>query len=175
MNRYVALLRGINVGGNTRVPMADLRDIAGSLGWTEISTHLNSGNLSFSAKETDEIELASQLTKALSDRLNVAPPTLVRTLPELQRAATFCRKAFPHEPEKQVAIAFLSEQPSTPIDDLLREEAEQHRGDERTVALFYPNGLGKSRLDAARLERLLGVTVTVRGILTVEALVERFG
>lgn len=175
MNRYVALLRGINVGGNAKVPMADLREIAESLGWTAISTHLNTGNLFFSTDERDEIELASRLTNVISDRLRIAPPVLVRTLPELQRAAKFCRESFPHAPEKHVAIAFLSEQPATPVDDLLKGEAEEHRGSERTVALYYPNGQGKSRLDAARLERLLGVTVTVRGILTVEALIERFG
>ncbi|MGI8483102.1 MAG: DUF1697 domain-containing protein [Thermomicrobiales bacterium] len=174
MNRYVALLRGINVGGNAKVPMADLREIAGSLGWTEISTHLNTGNLFFTTDETDEVALGSQLTNAIADRMNFAPPTLVRTLTELQRAAAFCRKAFPHELDKQVAIAFLSERPSSPIDDLLQGEVEEHCGNERFVALFYPNGQGKSRLDAARLERLLGVTVTVRGILTVEALISRF-
>lgn len=174
MNRYVALLRGINVGGNAKVPMADLREIAESLGWTAISTHLNTGNLFFSTDETDEVELASQVTNAISVRLHVAPPALVRTLPELQRAAIFCRESFPHAPEKYMAIAFLSEQAPSPIDDLLAGEAEEHRGLERSVALYYPNGQGRSRLDAARLERLLGVTVTVRGILTAEALIERF-
>ncbi len=175
MERYVALLRGINVGGHTRVPMAELREIATSLGWQDVSTHLNTGNLFFATDhDDDEIALASQLAEVISARLHVAPPILIRTRPELDAAATCCRESFPGAPERNLVIAFLSTHPEGEIDDLLRDETEEHHGFERGVALFYPSGQGKSRLDAARLERLLGVTATVRGLLTVEALVKRF-
>ncbi|MGB3304764.1 MAG: DUF1697 domain-containing protein [Thermomicrobiales bacterium] len=174
MASHVALLRGINVGGRAKVPMAELRDIATSLCWQDVSTYLNSGNLFFTPPGSGpETELATQLTEALGARLRFAPPVLVRTKPELLRAARFCREAFPDAPDKATAIAFLSDEPAQPADDLLDGIEEGHHGDGRSVALHFPKGQGQSRLDAARLERLLGVTVTVRGILTVEALAQR--
>jgi len=175
MASHVALLRGINVGGRAKVPMAELRDIATSLGWQDVATYLNSGNLLFTPPASvPETELATKLTEALGARLGFAPPVLVRTTPELVRAARFCREVFPDAPDKATAIAFLSDEPAQAADDLLVRIEEDHHGCERAVALHFPKGQGQSRLDAARLERLLGVAVTIRGILTVEGLIQRF-
>jgi uncharacterized protein (DUF1697 family) len=83
-DRRVALLRGINLGASRKVPMADLRDLATGLGWTQVATHLQSGNLLFRADGSDA-ELAGTLTSALRARFGIDVDVIVRTGAELRR------------------------------------------------------------------------------------------
>jgi malate dehydrogenase len=73
---HVALLRGINVGGRSRVAMADLRDIVSSLGHTDVATYVQSGNVVFSTEKRDTRTLAAELERAIAERLDVAPTSV---------------------------------------------------------------------------------------------------
>src|SRR6478672_11923307 len=75
---YAALLRGINVGGHRRVPMAELRALMTDLGHADVRTHLQSGNAVFTSAETDEQALAAQLERAIEARFGFAVDVLVR-------------------------------------------------------------------------------------------------
>lgn len=75
--QYLALLRGINVGGNNKVPMSDLRDCFEGLGFTEVSTYINSGNVFFSSDETDEVTLVERCEAAIEKRFGFPIVTMV--------------------------------------------------------------------------------------------------
>src|SRR5882672_4085362 len=81
--RYAALLRGINVGGNKKIAMADLRLLLSGLGHGEVSTLLQSGNAVFTAPPSDAARLAAQIEAALADQLGLTSSVLLRTHQQL--------------------------------------------------------------------------------------------
>lgn len=88
MAGYVALLRGINVGGHRKIAMADLRGLLAGLGFTGVRTLLNSGNAVFSASGGEPAELAAQIEGALRDDLGMEVRCLVKSGPELHDIVT---------------------------------------------------------------------------------------
>jgi uncharacterized protein (DUF1697 family) len=172
MASHVAFLRAVNVGG-VKVPMAELREIAADLGLADVSTHLNSGNLLFSSDE-DGAAVAARLEGALAERYARDIPVLVRNAAEL--AGVLERLPFRRRPadDKHLHVAFLSGTPAPgAVDTIVEIDTEQCVVDGREAFLHYPDGLGRSKLTTAVLERRLGVTATVRGLRTVAGLVER--
>ncbi len=180
MARYVALLRGINVGGRKKVAMGDLRDALRSLGYGDVETYLQSGNAIFAAPDRDPgpDRLARDVEQALRSRLETDVKVLVRTGDEL--ASVVEANPFPgaaSEPSR-LHVAFLSAAPDedrAATIDAARFEPDQFRIGERAVYLWYPNGAGRSKLTNDLLERKLGVTATSRNWNTVLALRERAG
>ncbi len=85
MQTYIALLRGINVGGHHKVPMAALKKELARLGFEKIQTLLNSGNVIFETPATDEKELETKLAQHLEEVFGFPIPTLVRKAEDLQR------------------------------------------------------------------------------------------
>ncbi|MDP8943132.1 MAG: DUF1697 domain-containing protein [Actinomycetota bacterium] len=172
MATHVALLRAVNVGG-LKVEMADLREIARALGWSDVATHLNSGNLLLTASE-DSTAVGARLEAALADRYAREVPVMVRTPDEL--ASVLERLPFRGDAydERRLQVAFLAGAPSasTPA-RIAGADGEEGVVDGREAFLHYPNGLGRSKLTTAALERTLGVAVTLRGVRTVAGLLER--
>ena len=82
MTSYVALLRGINVGGKNKIAMADLRSLIGGLGHGDVRTHLNSGNAVFTSDSADADALAAGIEAAITAELGLTIRTLVRSGPE---------------------------------------------------------------------------------------------
>ena len=95
MCRYLALLRGINVGGRNKVSMTDLREVAASLGHTEVTTYIQSGNLLFTSPEKDVTSLADALEAEIASRLGVRPAVVVLSGREL--AQVIADNPFPAE------------------------------------------------------------------------------
>src|SRR4029077_19468017 len=83
MASHVALLRGINVGGRNKVPMADLREVVASLGHTGVSTYIQSGNVLFSTAEEDTAKLAAALESAIEERFGIWSSVVVLSRDEL--------------------------------------------------------------------------------------------
>lgn len=176
MSTHVALLRGVNVGG-VRVPMARLRELAADLGWSDVATHLNSGNLLLSTDESTTV-VGERLEKALRAEFGRPLPVLVRTPAELEAALAAARPLFPEADEKRLHLAFLSADPGKDADEKLGEVPPEEHARASTgteMVLHYPQGLGRSKLTLDLLERRLGVTATVRGLGTVAGLIERSG
>ena len=154
MASHVALLRGINVGGRNKVPMADLRQVVASLGHTGVSTYIQSGNVLFSTADTDSAKLAAALESAIEDRFGIWSSVVVLSRDEL--AQVLAANPYPDEPNpKMVHVVFLSAEP--PADLLMRisaaESAVRAKGSRDTVqatgrALFLhtPDGFGTSEL-----------------------------
>jgi uncharacterized protein (DUF1697 family) len=160
MASHVALLRGINVGGRNKVPMADLREVVTSLGHTGVSTYIQSGNVLFSTEDTDNAKLAAALESAIEDRFGIWSSVVVLSRDELARV--LAANPYPDEPNpRMVHVVFLNAQP--PADLLGRletaESAFAAKGSRDTVqaagqALFLhtPGGYGTSDLAQAVLK-----------------------
>ena len=154
MASHVALLRGINVGGRNKVPMADLREVVTSLGHTDVSTYIQSGNVLFSTADTDTAKLAAALESAIEDRFGIWSSVVVLSRDDL--AGVLAANPYPDEPNSRlVHVVFLN---APPASDLLTRisaaaDAVAAKGSRDTVeaagrALFLhtPDGFGTSEL-----------------------------
>ncbi|GAA4621430.1 DUF1697 domain-containing protein [Actinoallomurus vinaceus] len=172
MVRYVALLRGVNVGRDTKVAMADFKDVLAGLGHTDVRTHLNSGNAVFTAPEAPAEEIAAAIEDGLAAALGRTVPVMVRTADEL-RAIVENNPLEVRDPAK-FAVAFLAEPPDH---ERLRaldpaEFAPEELGlGEKDLYFYFPNGLGRAKLPPI-LARRLGLQATVRNWNTVTRLLE---
>jgi uncharacterized protein (DUF1697 family) len=163
MASHVALLRGINVGGRNKVPMAELREVVASLGHTGVSTYIQSGNVLFSTGDTDAGQLAAALEAAISERFGLWASVVVLSRDEL--AAVLAANPYPGEPNPRlVHVVFLSAE--LPPDVLERiaaaRDAVAAKGSRdtfqvqgRALYLHTPDGFGTSEL-AQTLLRIVG-------------------
>ena len=139
MASHVALLRGINVGGRNKVPMADLREVVTSLGHTEVSTYIQSGNVLFSTAEDDTAKLAVALESAISDRFGIWSSVVVLSRDELARV--LAANPYPDEPNpRMVHVVFLNGSPPRDLLDRISaaEGAAAAKGSRDTVQLAGP-------------------------------------
>lgn len=175
-SRYVALLRGVNVGGKNRVPMATLSKLVEAAGGQAVETYIQSGNALFSSTESVARRLGPALTKALADTLGLDVPVLVRSAAELAAIVAHGPYATdPLEPSK-LFVHFLAE-PPTP-EAIASLDADRSPGDTfvvdgREVHLRLPNGAGRTKLTAAYFDARLRTTGTARNLRTVRELAER--
>lgn len=172
MTTRIALLRGINVGGNKKVAMADLRDMAAGLGLTDVRTVLQTGNLVFgSAGRSSDAALERRLEAAALERLALDTEFFVRTAAEWQRVVE--RNPFRDEAERDPAhlvVWFLRSAPGAAQARALQAAVtgrEMTRVVGREAYLVYPDGIGRSKLTAAVLDRALGARGTGRNWNTV--------
>src|SRR5579862_9585990 len=107
MATHVALLRGINVGGRNKVPMAELREVVSSLGHTGVTTYIQSGNVLFSTEETDNAKLAAALEAEIEERFGLWSSVVVLSRDEL--AQVVAANPYPDEPDPRlVHVVFLN-------------------------------------------------------------------
>lgn len=170
MTAYVALLRGINVGGSNKVAMADLRAMFGALGYEDAQTYIQSGNVVFTAKAT-EAALVRRIEGAITKTFSLQIRVMVRS--KAQLASVLAADPFAGAAPTLAHVAFLSARPSAKKVAAL----DPHRSPPDVVAvigrevyLHYPNGSGRSKLTGAYLERVLGTTATARNRNTVTKL-----
>jgi uncharacterized protein (DUF1697 family) len=104
---YVALLRGINVGGNTLIKMADLRECVSALGHESVSTYIASGNVIFESRERSGSRLGQQLERAIEKHFALPVRVVVRSARELHRIADGIPREWLDAPELRVTVAFL--------------------------------------------------------------------
>lgn len=170
MTTHVALLRGINVGTAKRVAMPALRELATRLGYADVATHLNSGNLLLSTDE-DAATLRRRLEQGVEETFGLHADVVVRTAGELAAALVAC--PFPDGDPSRVAIAFLAAPAPVGLAERLAQVAAE---DEPFVVhglevhVHHGHGQAGSRL-AVALSGRLGVPATVRNLRTVTRLV----
>ena len=174
MKTHFALLRGINVGGNTRVAMSELTGLFEELGCTRVKTYIQSGNVVFCHATATPDRLATELTAKLSKKYGFAPSVLVLTERELASAASANPFKAAEDDPRSVHLFFLAERPKNPDRtalEALRTKTERFAIKDKVLYLHTPDGFGRSKL-AQRAERLLGVMATARNWRTVTTLVE---
>jgi len=160
MPTHVALLRGVNVGGSSRVSMAALREVVTSLGHRDVSTYIQSGNVVFSTGSVDTHGLAAELESAIDSALNVRSRGVVLSRDELARVVA--DNPYADEPDPRFVHAVLrgddpGPQAAADLAAALEKAAAKGSADEaclvgRTLYLRTPNGFGRSEL-AAQLSR----------------------
>ena len=169
---YVALLRGINVGGRHKVPMAGLRAAFEAHGASDVSTYIQSGNVVFASDES-EAALAPALGEALLDRFGFPIPVVLRTAAQLAATAEAHPLAHLEVDEKLLHVVFLGTAPAAAAVgafDGARYAPDQLVVEGRHVYVAYPNGSARSKLTVDVIERALGSTATGRNWRTVRKL-----
>ena len=165
MGIYIALLRGINVGGTGILPMKDLAGICKGLGLQEVRTYIQSGNVIFTSDQSEEI-VRSRLETALEERMGKKIAVMVRTPAEMR--SILSHNPFPNEDPARVAVAFLAEQPPKDlVKKVLAPGGEKVKPGKREIYVYYPDGMGRSKLKLP----LDYTAVTVRNVNTVAKLV----
>ncbi len=174
METYVALFRGINVGGHNRLPMKDLVATLENAGARDVATYIQSGNAVFRSEETDASVLSEKVKATIEERHGFEAQVLVLGSDELERAVR--ANPFPEAESdpKTLHLYFLAASPERPdLDGLRGIKGDRERfflGD-GVLYLHAPDGTGRSRL-AANAERLLGVPATARNWRTVSKVME---
>jgi uncharacterized protein (DUF1697 family) len=175
-DRYLALLRAVNVGGNNRLAMADLRELLEGLGYGGVRTHLQSGNAVFTASEGSSAErLAGEIETALVEEVGLTVKVLVRTRPELARAIAANPLLDVAEDHARLLVTFLSRTPDPEVLAALAPaefEPEVFAVGEREIYAWYPEGVRATKLSNAFWERRLGVVASARNWRTVTRLLE---
>jgi uncharacterized protein (DUF1697 family) len=176
MPTYISLLRGINVGGHNKVPMERLRALCEGLGFEQVKTFIQSGNVVFKAAKGRPNELSLKIEKKILAEFGFPVSVVTRTTDELGKAIAgnpFVKESRA-EPAK-VHIAFLSEAPKAESVKKLKTLApktEQLRHSGQEIYLYYRDGMGKAKLTGTVIERVLGVKATARNWNTVTKLHE---
>jgi uncharacterized protein (DUF1697 family) len=171
MSMHIALLRGINVGGKNIIPMAVLRELVASLGFTDVKSLLQSGNLVFQSYGKTQAALESFLEIKTAARFGVAADYLVRSSADWEQvvAANPFPKAAKSDPAHLVVMFLKS--PPTPSSvktvqaSIKGREVIKSRG--RELYIVYPDGIGTSKLTGASIEQKLGIRGTARNWNTV--------
>lgn len=171
MSTYIALLRGINVGGINKVPMADLRAMLEGLGFANVQTYIQSGNAVF-AGEGAPGEVRDKIEGAFAAKFGFAVPILVITADELDAAAVGNPFAQASDDPAKVHLGFMASEPIPEDTALLK--SKPHSGEKweirgRFLYFHTPAGMGTSKLFPS-IERTLKVAVTFRNWRTVEVL-----
>ncbi len=171
MAQWIALLRGINVGGHGRLPMKSLAQTLEGIGASDVQTYIQSGNVVFESAARSAAKLAAEINAAIEAEHGFAPAVLALRPKDLAGAIAanpFAEKA--HESDgKALHLLTLAAAPKSP--DLGALEQATHATESwkiigRFMYLYAPNGLHKSKV-AAKAERAVGVTVTARNWRTV--------
>ena len=169
MKTYIALFRGINVGGRHSLPMKELVALLEALGCQNVKTYIQSGNAVFESKEKNVSQLSKQIGAEIKKSRGFEPHVLLLTLEEMEKAIK--NNPFPEgeQAPKTLHVGFLTSTPKTP--NLKALEALQANGEQFKLLddifyLYAPEGIGRSKL-AASSERLLGVPLTDRNWGTV--------
>lgn len=177
MTTYAALLRGINVGGNKKVPMAELHALMQDLGHGGVRTYLQSGQAVFTSGHGDDASLAAELTAAIEKRFGFAVDVIVRDHAYLRAVAENCPFPAAELEARQLHVTYFS----VPVDaaryadvDQSAHLPEEFRLGDRALYLYVPNGLGRSKLaeQLSRPRATKGLIATSRNWNTVLKLVE---
>lgn len=165
MTTYIALLRGINVGGSGILAMKDLVALCADLGFENPRTYIQSGNVLFESRLKEDA-VRTKLATALAAKMGKPIEVMVRTTAELRKVLE--TNPFPDREPAKIAVAFLAGRaPAEALKSLTGPGGEQVIAGLREVYVYYPDGMGRSKLKLP----LGGAAATVRNINTVAKLI----
>ena len=173
MPRYIALLRGINVGGGNMMKMDDLKAVFAELGFENVVSYINSGNLAFDTRKTSEAALVTKIEKAVETRFGRAIDIMVREQSEITRIIAANPLDGQFESHKHMHVLFLKEPMPAEKEELLQASAfsgEKYEVRGREIYNLLPNGVAGSLLTKGFFEKKPRVSYTGRNWRTVEKL-----
>jgi len=173
--RYIALLRGINMGGNNLMKMSDLKAAFEECGFENVATYINSGNFAFDTKKTGEEKLVQRIEDCVEARFGKRVDVMVRPQSDIERIIKNNPFEGQYESHKHMHVLFLREPMPLEKERLLQESAlpgEKYEVRDREIYNLLPNGVAGSLLTKGFFERKPRVSYTGRNWRTVEKLAE---
>ncbi len=174
MQKYISLLRGINVSGHKKILMADLKALYEGLGFEQIKTYIQSGNVVFEAENEDN--LAAKIEKAILDKYGFEVPVTIILLADL--GTIMSNNPFLNQVNvdaEKLHITFLSATPDAVLQQKLEAISfapDEFIINENTVYLHCPINYGNSKLTNTFFESKLKVKATTRNLKTCNVLLE---
>ncbi len=162
----IALLRGVNVGGHHKIKMETLRTLCGSLDLRDAQTYVQSGNVVFLTKERNLISLAKRMQSAIEKEFGFRPEVILRTTQELREVVA--RNPFAKRsdiPPNKLLVNFLARDPGPDARKKLlaiKTDPEELRIEGRELFIYFPNGMGRSKLPWTAMEKTLQTSGTGR-------------
>jgi uncharacterized protein (DUF1697 family) len=175
MTVYVSMLRAVNVGGSSRLKNDALRAVYESIGLKDVRTVLQSGNVVFRSAIADRQQLAQRIRQELERQLELEVEVILRTLAEIAGIVERGPVLSPRADMSKLLVMFLSGVPDAPAQASL---AKWHKGPEMLemrgpeIYLYYPDGIGRSKLSGAVIENKLDISGTARNWNTLQKLLD---
>lgn len=172
---YVALLRGVNVGGKNRLPMKDLASIFEEAGCSDVRTYIQSGNVFFEARPTTAERLPALVSDLIVERFGFRAPVILRTARELEQILRENPLASPSTEAETLHVMFLAEAPSASAVsglDPKRSPPDTFAVVGREIYLCCPNGLARTKLTNQYFDTRLATVSTTRNWRPVSKLAE---
>jgi uncharacterized protein (DUF1697 family) len=173
MQKWIALFRGINVGGNNLIPMKELTALLNSMGCQKVNHYIQSGNLLFEHKDTDKAFLSSSISEKVNQDFGISPQVLLVELSDFILLAKQNPFVDAEAEPASLHLYFLARSPKSPDLEKLNQLKSASEDFVLAAEVFYlhaPDGIGRSKL-AAKVESCLGVSTTARNWNTVNKLV----
>ena len=175
MTVFVSMLRAVNVGGSSRIKMNALQALYESLGLADVRTLLQSGNVVFRSSLKDRRQLAKRIRQEIERQLDLQIEVLVRTLAEIESIVERGPVLSPRADMSKLLVMFLADVPDAQSQASL---LKSHKGPEMIeirgpeIYLYYPDGVGRSKLSGAVIENRLQTYGTARNWNTLTKLLE---
>lgn len=167
---YISILRGINVGGRNSIKMDALRQMYSDLGYTDVQSYIQSGNVLFRHQQSDTHTLGQVISHCIAETFGINVPVLVLTIDELRDAIN--NNPFTTTDPKginTIHLNFLSEMPDTGLVDKITPEhflPDEFILSGKVIYLHCPNGYGNTKLNNTFFEKKLKITATTRNLKT---------
>jgi uncharacterized protein (DUF1697 family) len=176
METFISILRGINVSGQKKIQMADLKALYEDLKFKDVTTYIQSGNVIFKGKSSSDQKLAKRIEDAIYERYNFNVPVIIRTVEEMEHAISVnpFLKQSKIDIEK-LHITFLAEIPEQENVESIRNinySPDRFIIIDKEVYLYCPNGYGITKLSNNFFEQKLKIKATTRNWRTVNKLFE---
>mgnify|MGYP000253524690 CR=1 FL=1 len=167
MNTYIALLKGINVGGHKKVPMAELRELLTKTGLQNIKTYIQTGNVIFQSSETNLQNLEKNIQKSITDHFGFEVSVLVITRKHLKRV--FDDSPFVQEKKEKSYFSLLHNVPNSDLIKIASEkiyEGEEYFIINDAIYFYCEKGYGRAKFNINFFERKLNTFATARNYNT---------
>jgi uncharacterized protein (DUF1697 family) len=175
VHRYVALLRSVNVAGHGRIAMDELRAAFDALGYADVTTYIQTGNVLFSTASKSEARVATAIEERLAEDFGDSPAVLIRSVADMRRVGTSSPYAKAGADPARHHVTFLATQPSKAALDGLQLPPSGRDAlvvDGKEIYVHTPDGYANTKYTGTFLERRLGVVSTTRNWNTVTKLNE---
>jgi uncharacterized protein (DUF1697 family) len=166
---YIAILRGINVSGSKKLPMAELRTLLSTLGFTDVQTYIQSGNVVFKAAKQNQEKLGNQIAEAIKKQYDYEVPVLVKTIEQWKVA--IANNPFTESDISKQGITFLATIPEEIIIEIDSKE-DRFQIINSEIYLDCPTGFGRTKLTNNFFERKLKTRATTRNWKTIYKLLD---
>lgn len=169
MKTYIVILRGINVSGKNSIPMVELRELVTIMGFQNVQTYIQSGNIILNSKLSKD-QVIEKVKNGITSKFGYDVPVLARTIFEWEKAIT--NNPYPTENHKIVSFTFLSDVPEETTIEVNITNSDVYTVINDMVYMYCPDGFGRTKLTNNLFEKKLKVTATSRNLRTTLKLLE---